>query len=218
MNDEYNNKTIIAALVVAIVVSLGGTVVVLTKLSGVDQTQVLTGFATTQDGYVNIDIASMLAIEIESGRGNIDFGTCEPNPNWASNISSELTQSQNNASMNCTGGSMISAPDYISVMNTGNVDGIVNVTSNTLAASLLGGTSPSFRYRSVTGAPSGCPNIADTQQTYLEFDGNSQKFCNNLSYHAGGNPRAYLYVNLTVPKDASTGSTTATLTFSAETI
>jgi len=69
---EISNRVLAALLVVAIVVSLGGTLFSLNKIRTIP-IQPLTGFATDSYGRVNLSIESVAALNVDPAR--IDFGT-----------------------------------------------------------------------------------------------------------------------------------------------
>jgi hypothetical protein len=79
MSDQVDNRTIIVALVVAIVVSLGGTGFILMKMSELTQVQGVTGLLSDDLGEARITIASTTAIEVDNTNNTINFGTCTPN-------------------------------------------------------------------------------------------------------------------------------------------
>jgi len=74
---EVSNRVLAALLIVAIVVSLGGTIISLNKLKQLSY-PVLSGLATgdlEKYGYVNISVLSKAVIYIDPTRSVIDFGT-----------------------------------------------------------------------------------------------------------------------------------------------
>ena len=116
---DIGNKMVIATLVLAIVVSLGGTVIVLTKLSSLQRIPQTTGFAGSDTGVAQIKINQQLSIT--SYNKTINFGTCTKPPGLnLTQISSQMTPVQVNATpIDCNGSNL---PEAIRIVNIGNVN------------------------------------------------------------------------------------------------
>ena len=71
MADDINNKTLATLLVVAIIVSIGGTLISLNRLSKFGGIGV-TGFATSGTAKVNLSVTSSTGITVTQA---IDFGS-----------------------------------------------------------------------------------------------------------------------------------------------
>ena len=153
----------------------------------------LTGYATSDTGYVNLTINQTLAIQVDSSFRTIVFGYCTPQAGtsyWcATNDSSACSTSPTNG--NCTGDT--TTPQYIRLDNVGNVDAnITNMTSECTASTLIGGTSPGFTF--ITTACNGTG-----VSSWTSFSTGGQNVCTNLSYLGG---QLQVYANVTIPFNA----------------
>lgn len=218
MADEINNQTVVLTLVAAIVISLGGTVVVLTKLSSMGPATGITGFVTSNaTGQVQIEIPT--ALEISVTNTTIDFGTCEL-PTARVNISSAMTGVEINETnvTNCTGGNTGAGADgfprWISIVNTGNVAANLSVESDLTGTQMLG--DGAFAYKMDNGAAStGCDAVnLTTAWTEFTTADERQVICSQLKY-GGGTNKVRFYANVSMSPFSTTGGAqqTATLTF-----
>lgn len=117
---EVNNRTLAALLVVAIVVSLGGTFISLNKLgSSNGGVLTLTAFGTVENGTINVSVTRELSITLTDA--SIDLGTGQPNAGVASFSCDSATGTATNwtVSSGCTA-------DYMQVNNSGTV--VANVS------------------------------------------------------------------------------------------
>lgn len=218
---EINNQLIVGIMIITMIISIGGTFLLVNKISTLQPRQVgYTGFAASDTGSAKIIIASTLSIEVDDP-GLIDFGTCLPPSvtNTNASISSEMTEAALNGTiMNC---SNTNIPRALNISNVGNIGANITVVTAKLGTTLLGGTSRGeFFYRTTNATTNGGCSLARTQATYNKFISTvaSYKVCDNLTTTGGTLNKVYFWVNLTVPNDASTtagaGGDTATLTFS----
>ena len=202
---EVNNNTVIVMLIMAIIISLGGTVTVLTKLSDIGGAPVITGLATEQDGTARINISSNLAILIDPSNSEIDFGTCTTPPTGeVATITSEMNEAGINAtSMNCS--TVTDFPAFIRINNSGNVIAEIRVETDTEAADLLNTDDgrEMIAVKGVNGSLDGGCAIDTYGWVELSTAGMEHTICDNLQT---GLKTMDAYVNLTVPFDASTGS------------
>ena len=206
---EISNKVLAVIVFATLVVIVAGTFF---NFQAVRQYGSLTGFATSDTGYVNLSIASTLAIAVDTGNNTINFGACAPRAATSYTCGTNDTlECDGSVANNCTGDT--ATPQFIRVDNVGNVNAAVNITNNECDAStFIGGTSPGFRYATThcngTGVVDWTSFTAGAQQTAV---------CTNLSYLGG---KLQLYANVTIPNNAvgSTGGCSgnqSTITFSA---
>lgn len=214
---EISNRTVIFSVIVAVIISLGGTSLVLMKLANVQDLMHVTGLAS--DGYVQININETLLIDVDPTNDTIDFGTCTPPVGAAETISSEMTALEvNSTNVDCWGSNL---PAFIKVMNQGNTNVNLTFTSDTNGNDLLGGTSPHFEYYVMndTNSP-GCS--VGLQEATNEITDNTETVnypvCDTL-ITGSPSPAIQFNINLTIPQDADTGglAQVATLTFSGQT-
>jgi len=224
MADEMSNKMVISILLITMVVSLGGTFMVLTKMSAIQPGRVVfTGMATYDDyGYADIQIASTLAIDVVAGNTTIDFGTCTFNSSGSgtAEISSAMSEADINATPNINCSSSSGIPGALVVENTGNMDCNLTFSSQHNATGILTAALSVFRFRASDNvANPGCDggslttswtDIASTSADYI--------VCTNLTRGSAGVQRVDVWLNFTVPKAASTpvGYSDTDLTFTGD--
>ena len=207
---QISNKSIMVLLVAALVITVVGTVVSVTKLAELTSIYAsLAGAATsTATGQANITIQATTSItnrvqNIDFGSGFADGGTCVMDSNGQHNQTGAFCRSFNN----------VSSGFYLE--NTGNLNLSVNYscTGNCTAASFIGGTNPAFEirvkgafFRNVTGQTN------DTAASCLGYSGVSF-YGWNISNATGGvgnitNPEG-TYVNIQYYNNATLcGNTT----------
>lgn len=228
MSGEVNNNTVVVTLIVAIVVSLGGTIVVLTKLSSVSPMYGLTGLASDDTGTVDIIIAE--SIEINVPQNSIDFGDCTAVSVGSIGVTSEMTQTQANqvddTQFNCTGTNNL--PAYIEIENIGNTIANVSFNISQNGSQLLGregNPDPGAKmwYR-VTDNEGNCQGTYQTAWNLIhnangpgdapDYTDAYYPVCHNLSY-GPSNPSINVSINLTVTSNSITEAAgrTSTLTF-----
>ncbi|MFC1705084.1 hypothetical protein ACFLZ6_02020 [Nanoarchaeota archaeon] len=124
---EVSNKTLATLLVVAIVVSLGGTFISLNRLSSIAKVSSITGFATGT-GKVNVTIVESTTIStpddnIWFGEGNVDDNELFADL-WSNGTKINWTNSTPYLPVPSTAGAGIA--DFIVIQNDGNID--LNIT------------------------------------------------------------------------------------------
>lgn len=215
MGNEIDNRIVFSVLIVAIAVSVGGTGLVLNKMNSMAEqgSYSFTGMATSDQGYARINIEDLLAIDVDNTNDAIDFGDCQLSLNQTENasIASHLTEAELNSTDNGINCSNSNLPAFIKVLNTGNVDAEINLTSDMTGSDLLTSADAEFYYKS--NSTGDCDSGAVASYTIIDNTGNDYEVCTNLTF--GGSDGVDVYVNLTVPNDASTATTggEATLTF-----
>lgn len=228
---QISNKTLTFLLLVAIVVSIAGTIISINRINQlILQAPIITGMATpTGTGQVNVTIASTTSITATDPA--IQFGSCSPPITYGCNVSSNYTT---DATFGCTcaGGSN---PDNITIKNDGNKHVNVSVKIGTLAKTFIGGTIGGngqadmwIVVRNSTDAP-GCLNVTEIsvptgfdlntgmQHDWKNLSSTTEYYplCHNLTYGSTTNS-IYVFAKLFVPANAPPGSNkTTTLTFSA---
>ena len=224
MSNELNNKIVVSILIVAIIVSIGGTTAVLYKMNQITEItgSKITGQAT---GEVKIDISDLLAIDIDPENSEINFGSCDPSgipTGGNASISSEMTEAEINSTtdLSCSDSNLHNEVDgtYIGILNVGNVEAVVTMTSTQTGSGLLNAEGSQFFYRTVSPSVGG--GCTGTQDEYTEITNTGADYdvCGELS--SGDDNAVWLYTNLTIPKNADTGSSenTAVLEFTAGSI
>ena len=197
---EFSNKTIITLLIVTIIVSLGGTLISISRLS---QLELITGRVTVGNVSVNITEQATLNLstyDVALGNGYITTGAnCSFN-------------TENGTSGHpCWSNTGISANSSIVVENVGNVGINVSVAFAQNQTDFIGGTSPGLQFvcRSKDGASSGT-----SQATVLTYANTSTIICwANLDELSTADD-FYFDIALNIPDDAQ-GSKNNSITFTA---
>src|SRR3989338_6834499 len=124
---QISNKAVTYLLVLAIIISVGGTMLNFYRITKLTQAPAITGFATTSTGNVNVTIAAVSSITLADSL--IDFGSCSQNSTGTKESSNDSTWW--GAPGVCSGSA--SPPDNITVQNDGNKNINVTVKTNTVA-------------------------------------------------------------------------------------
>ncbi|RMG27033.1 MAG: hypothetical protein D6732_20570, partial [Methanobacteriota archaeon] len=126
---EVSNKTLASLLVLAIVASLGGTLLVLNQEAPV----FLTGFATTQTGNVTVNVTQVTAIQLNVAE--IDFGQISVDDTVPGKFCSVNTNG-GTASAACNNNTPIPT-NGLQIENTGNVDANIMLNSTNATVTLF---------------------------------------------------------------------------------
>ena len=202
-----SNKSLALLLVVAIVISLGGTLLSLNKVSQLQflGIEVVTGRAS---GIVNLSIEEVAACRIEK---NVSFGS---GSQGAADLSSDLDNASSEFTENCT--LVTDECEGMEINNTGNKYLEVNFSSDKNATTFLGGDNVGvgdFQFKAANGtwdaSLSGCNSGLDT--SWGNVLASSSGICSNLSYGAANRMITVEY-NVTLKVDTPGGDKTATIT------
>ncbi len=202
---EISNSTLALLVFSALVVVVAGTVYTFNTESSFGPT----GRAISDQGNVSLTIATALNIQVDPNNGTIAFGRCTPRAvsYWCASDDALECNNVNNSQGNCTLDN--GSAQYIRVLNVGNVNASVNVTSSCSAATLIGGTSPALTYLTTY-----CNGTNVT--TWTTLDSTTRLACPQIVPTTG---TFRMFVNVTIPSDATganSGCTgVSTLTFSA---
>jgi len=165
-----------------------------------------TGHVTnvTDTAVVNVTITSTVAINfttdfIDFGEGMVDSG--------------ESSATINTEGGACTNGnwSVISTP--LVLENIGNQNVTLWINSDQTAATLLGGTSPSFQYKITnTSGETGCDG---SPAGYQDFSVTPTVICSLLQIY-DAKDSIDVDIQLIIPSDSFTGAKTSTITATAQ--
>lgn len=224
-----DNKIALLVITTAIFVSLAGTFVTLNKISQVNYIRP-TGYATTAQGEGIIEIEATQSIVINATNNTIDFGTCSGDTQNSApyNLTSNATGTDANAgSWNNCSTQLPNFPAFIEVINDGNMDINLTVTSSHAANNFVGGSAPMFGFitynETGTGGDGGCntrkdgsPSTESVVHDWTQFVAiSNHQACNNFTYNTEFRTTLRLYLFAQIPSDPSPGVKTATLTFTA---
>jgi hypothetical protein len=149
---EISNKSLAALLVLAIVISLGGTIVSLGKIKNMQFNVPFfgaTGFATTGQGNVTLNVTSISSIQftdntLNFGNGYITAGG--DNCTMSVNESNSTTLVERSGTSNCDGDWATFAAGSetpLTIENNGNTFLNVTIQSDKDSSTFIGGTLPS---------------------------------------------------------------------------
>ena len=209
---EISNKALAILLVLAIVVSVGGAVINIAKLSefaGVIPTiKGITGMGTT--GTVNVSLQATTNLNVT--QTFIDFGV--------GYVTTNMFGARLNSTGNRTNWTVVGNYDPLNVQieNIGNVNLSVSITADKSAATYLGGTSPVFQFAAAVKTPdvASCVSGANLQSTLtnVPLSTTTANVCSNLGFVAASN-ELNVSIELLIPYDAPVGNKTVTLTFNS---
>lgn len=201
MND-LSNKSLGVFLLVAIVVSLGGTFVVLSRLGDVS-----TGYASSATGTVNLTVSSTKSITTNESN-LINFGGCTTAGSYYEVINSE---NQYNTSTRCP--NLDSYYRNISARNDGNANGTVTVTFSACSPG-YGNTScdfmtspgvikPTLQFRTTSNGRTYTGGCATPNATYTAVNGTNALAACALLTSGGSANSIILNVQIGLPADTN---------------
>ena len=230
--DDISNKTLAILLIGAMVVSLGGTMLSLNRLSGVSgPTQQITGYGTGT-GYTNLTISSSSTIYMVNNV--VDFGTGIVNITKASSecmnatlLSGNETFQEpvnlnrcwvNSTGLDFNGFNKTITPIYI--RNDGNINVTLTFTSSEgNATTFIGGgsgsyPSPEYQFHTYCNDSNCCDDVRNT--TWYDINGTDMNIClgNGLAISGTGKNIMTVQFRIVIPGDAS-GYKEDTLTFTS---
>lgn len=184
---DLSNKALAMLLLVAITVSIVGT---LTSISRFEQAGLTGRFADNASGQVNFTIQSSFSLRFINA--NIPFGS------GYVNSSSGCQMGTNNSGPSadpdgCFGFNNTVNSSNLTIENDGNIAANVSLNFTANATGFIGGTGPLFKYRvNQSAEPGSCAAIMNGSGATFQEVGSSAgtnettvkgaKICNNLNY------------------------------------
>lgn len=215
---ELSNKSLAIMLLALVVLSLGGSLVIINKMGQVSTT----GFIASGTGLVNLSVEAVISIYMDDAL--IDFGQCSPVGGAVTNITSEKTE---NTTLVCPN---FVAADNLTVRNDGNINVSVSMntskvgkqdnttvpTANVFLNSSTGTSSIMYKSTSAGRAPNvgGCTAGTVGSYTTLYSPNLGYSLCSNLRTHDTINSFAVDFL-IQIPQDAPVGAESTTLNFLA---
>jgi hypothetical protein len=211
---DISNKTLGVFLLGAMIVSLGGFFIAFNHLDTV------TGRAVTDTGTTNFTINSTISVAFI--QNNVDFGSGIVNATDAHNCTLNTTgPGMLNGGVNPTGG-----PDCIGfnaslqplrIQNQGTVNVTLNITFSQIASTFIGGTTPSFTYRSswneTTSSCGGNGLNANISVNEVAAANTNISVCNATRFNwVTGSRTLNLDLGIKIPQDAAPGTRLVTIT------
>jgi hypothetical protein len=219
-NMDLSNKALALVLIIATTISIVGTILTVTRLDLAGPSYIVTGRAATDTGTTNFSINTTISVAFT--QNNVDFGTGIVNASGS-----------HNCTLNTTGPGMLAGgtnptggPDCIGfnasvqplrIQNQGTSNVTLNVTFSQTATTFVGGTSPSFSYRSSwneTSSSCGGNGLNSNTSVNEVASANSNiSLCNATRFNWVANSRTLnLDLGIKIPQDAPTGTRLVTIT------
>jgi len=194
---DLSNKTLAFLLVVAIVISLGGTIISLNRLNQLGFMG-LTLYNTS--GTTNFSLQSSVSIIFRTTL--VNFGTGYVNANGTGcDITTNATTGWNTTG-NCLGGLTNTSPFIIE--NNGNVNVSLGLNSSANASTFVTGSVPTplFQWAVSNNETNSCyGTLSDQTWTNVNWSGGPKTVCTNLSF-ADANDTIRLDIKVLIPEDA----------------
>jgi hypothetical protein len=207
-----SNTVLVVLVVVAILVSLGGTFMTLSMLQ---PKMVMTGAGITS--IMQFEILSIASVNVVQTA--MDFGAGMVYSNCTacylnSNDSTDQTDVCYGSTTNACGNWSWTAGDAFAfeVENTGTVAANVTVQTNETAANFIGGTSPTQEYFTKDNETGSCSEQENA--SFIPLNTSTSRACYGFN-HEDGTDQFFTHIRIKVPEDATTGSKVAQLTFTA---
>lgn len=204
-----NNNLLLTVAVLAVVISFVGVSV---TYNSINVFRTMTGFATTENGTVNLTVTSNAQLEITHANGVKDSTLL----NWGSgsvNVSDPACQDfadlyTNATADNCSNG-WNDLDNGFRVKNNGNVNLRVNISATSGADDFIGGTNPLFTYN-VNDVENACTGeLGETDLNTTE-----QTLCTAFAYGTTENEvEIELHVRIPVDTGVLDNSNTIILTY-----
>ena len=214
---DIPNKTLAYILIIALIISVTGTFISITKL------RELFTPAGKVSGYVNVTILSRA--EITMTDTIIEFGS-----GYVNETCSNCTIASNGTTlypaccvgMNATINWSYPINDNLTIENTGSTNVVLYIASYQNASEFIGGTtvSPSFQIKVEEGEPGSCyGNLLIGWQEVNKTDDPTTdpgtQFCDNFTF-TDTNDTLVVFAKLRIPRNAPAGTKTATIVATAE--
>jgi len=225
--DDISNRTLAILLIAAMVVSLGGTILSLNRLS-VFRTpaQQIAGLATgTGTAEINISqetTISMVINEVDFGTGIINVSQGCTNATLASSHNDTNWTAEHDVCWQNTSGEIVISDNDLIVRNDGNINLTITMASeDNDAATFIGGTAvtPLYQYISFDNETGSCDNpqlpvnISNVMTWHNINSSGSMAVCDKLKAE-NSEDEVRIAIKVRVPKDAS-GEKSDTLTFTS---
>jgi hypothetical protein len=211
MSEDVSNRGLAVLLVLAIVVSIGGTMISLNKMG-----TGITGYATDNEtGTASLEIESLVQITLTDA--SVDYGICGLNSSQVLTYDSNGTgaSQETDDSSTCSG----TFPDVMTLENTGNKDVNLTIASDTSAADFVNAPSSDLKTFAFVGITNDGGCVDGLQTTFTNFTAATTDYllCNNFTT-ASATDEVDIGFRVTLPPDAVTGVRSATITITGEEI
>ncbi|MCX6706860.1 MAG: hypothetical protein NT001_01825 [Candidatus Woesearchaeota archaeon] len=221
-----SNNTLAILLLLVVAISLGGTLVSLNRLKGLEAASPVTGMALyTATAGVNITITSTTAINFTTNYVNFGTGTVNGTCGYCNMYTNN--HSVANFSSCCNGfANTASASSGFILENIGNMNVSIGMNSTNNAVTFIGGTTspgPQFRMKVTENETYSCANVtygpasglnATWNNTFGDVPTTETEICARLRPDASMD-ELRIDINMTIPDNSMTGLRTDTLSATA---
>ncbi len=209
MDEESLNRSFVVLLIAAIVVSIGSTVI---NLSSLQRIGGITGFAQTAQGTVTFSVNESVSITLDDD--TIDFGECVLNNSGMITYESNVTNGTSVQGFSCDG--LAGGPDYMVIENDGNVNVLVNLSSNVSGTQLIESPTSRGAFWFVAGENETNSCASGLASSWVNITAAAQEYgvCGNLS-NIDDNDALNIWFRIDLPDDTPSGAKSAGITFSA---
>ena len=222
--EDVSNKTIVALLAIALVITVVGTVVSVSKLGGLGgKYSVLSGAATTGSGTTSVTLAGTAAFVLDDAACNYGSGyVTEGSAQALLDCSVAVT-----SWVNWTNTTAPTMPDFMLLNNTGTTPLKVNISSGNMLhaeawlceASSCTSTSAKLEVKAANKETSSCTSSGSIQSAYTNLltsttNVSTVQLCSEWDYNSPSDTLD-VYFQATVPNDAGTGAHNVRVDFTA---
>ena len=210
MVEEHINRGIAVLIALAIVVSVGGTLVTLNSIP-----LSTTGFATDDEtGTTQLTISALTQISLTDDA--VNFGTCQLNNSQTLTYDSNSTDgaSLEEDDEGTCGGSF---PDNMTLQNTGNKLVNLTISSSINAQSFINASSDAGSFYFVGGNKEADACSSGLQTTFTNFTAADTNYtlCSNFTTD-NDHDEIYIAYRVELPPDTREGTKSSTITITAE--
>jgi len=145
MGEDLSNKSLSILVIIALVISFGGTLIFYSKLQGIN----INAAATTDQAVARINITSRASINFTIDR--VDWGTGSVNE--SASYCTLNTEGLNPAS-NCT--NFTTVTQGLRLENDGNRNVALNISTNNTPAQFIGGFNPVYQWKFTNNESDSC--------------------------------------------------------------
>ncbi|MBS1266080.1 MAG: hypothetical protein MAG795_00045 [Candidatus Woesearchaeota archaeon] len=231
MAEEVSNRVLASVLIVAVVVSLVGTIISLSRLAKVGVPDILGYALDTHTATASVQIMSTASIRFQID--TLDFGTGMVNTsggNTNCSLATGDTTGVRDGQNRCINFSVASNLTSLEIENDGLNNMTINLTFDTNATDYVGGgdsQQEEFRFNISENESGSCINLSNTQN--VDFPAENWTHINTSMFWVCAPPGLTfedtidsldLHLNLTIPYDsiyAGEGVQTCTITATAST-
>jgi hypothetical protein len=215
MADEISNRALAILLISAIVVSLGGTLISLNRLS---RLSAMTGFITNPQGTAQVNVSQTAALQFSIS--NLNFGIGSVNTTTGGNACS-MASGNNSAGYKdgvtrCIDFNEANTFNSLEIENYGNRNLTLTLNSNKNADTFIGGTNPGFKFYVTNNETNACPS--PVPDAWADVNASVEmNICSGTGLDFTDNADSLdIHLNITIPYNSKTGQQTVTLTVTGQ--